>query len=71
MENFDKELLTKKNISEIQLANGSCLPTDQRGVVRPRAVICDIGAFEGDGLGGLSLPDEPIRRVYLPVIVKR
>ncbi len=49
--------------------NVTCLPTDQRGVVRPRGGICDIGAFEGDGLGGLALPDGV--RIYLPVIVKR
>jgi beta-glucanase (GH16 family) len=30
----------------IDVAVGTCPPTDQRGVVRPQGVACDVGAFE-------------------------
>ena len=38
-----------------------CEPTDQRGVLRPQGVHCDIGAYE---------LEFPMRMIYLPLIVR-
>ncbi len=35
--------------------NTTCLPTDQRGVVRPQGVNCDLGSFEEGASADLSL----------------
>jgi hypothetical protein len=39
--------------------NTACLPTDQRGVIRPQGNGCDIGSFE-HGLGGPTAVDDTI-----------
>ncbi len=38
---------------------GACRPTDQRGVLRPKGVACDIGAYEAPG--GSTIYPAPIR----------
>ncbi|MCB0172461.1 MAG: hypothetical protein KDJ97_18090, partial [Anaerolineae bacterium] len=48
---------------------GTTFTADQRGVTRPRAGACDIGAFEGNGLGGLTLPADNLK-IYLPLLVQ-
>ena len=39
----------------------ACLPTDQRGVIRPVGAACDIGAYEAGG--------SPFQ-VYLPIVIR-
>jgi len=51
--------------------NGTCLATDQRGIARPRNGICDLGAFEGDGSGGLRPAPVELRQIYLPLLLKK
>ena len=38
-----------------------CPATDQRGIIRPQGLHCDIGAYE---------LEKPIHRIYLPLILR-
>jgi hypothetical protein len=43
--------------------NATCARTDQRGVVRPQGVACDIGAFELEDITSNA-------RIYLPLVIR-